>query len=104
MRFSKALAVEEVVLQPKQFLNLGFDGVVRWKSPDSTFFQFTNTCLPEVFCECAIVPGPVVHTPPVLLETGPHPPYSQDLTPSDFNVFGKLKKHLRARGVSFNTL
>jgi hypothetical protein len=26
--------------------------------------------------------------------TPPHPPYSPDLAPLDFHVFGKLKKHL----------
>ena len=30
----------------------------------------------------------------------PHPPYSPDLTPSDFFLFPKLKKHLK--GVHFN--
>jgi hypothetical protein len=27
----------------------------------------------------------------------PHPPYSPDLAPSDFYLFGKLKDHLRCR-------
>jgi histone-lysine N-methyltransferase SETMAR len=27
----------------------------------------------------------------------PHPPYSPDLTPSDFHLFGQLKKALRGK-------
>jgi hypothetical protein len=39
----QALAVEGDILLPWQFLDLGFDCVVRWKSPASeTFFQFAK--------------------------------------------------------------
>ena len=32
-------------------------------------------------------------------EDAPHPPYSPDLAPSDFGLFGALKKHLK--GINF---
>jgi transposase len=32
----------------------------------------------------------------------PHPPYSPDLTPSDFRLFPKMKEHLR--GLRFNSI
>jgi hypothetical protein len=39
----QALAIEGDVLLPKPFLDLGFDGVVRWKSPASEgFFQVSK--------------------------------------------------------------
>jgi hypothetical protein len=39
----RALTVEADVLLPKPFLDLGFDGVVRWKTPASEmFFQFSK--------------------------------------------------------------
>jgi hypothetical protein len=39
----QALAVDGDVLLQKPFLDLGFDGVVRWKLPASeTFFQFAK--------------------------------------------------------------
>jgi hypothetical protein len=39
----QALAVEQDVLLPKPLLNLGFDGVVRWKSPASeVLFSLPN--------------------------------------------------------------
>jgi hypothetical protein len=40
----QAMAVEEDALLPKPFLDLGFNGVVRWKSPASgMFFSFPHT-------------------------------------------------------------
>jgi hypothetical protein len=39
----QAVEVQGDGLLPKQFLDLGFDGVVRWKSPPSeVFFQFSK--------------------------------------------------------------
>jgi hypothetical protein len=35
----QALAVEGDVLIPKPFLDLGFDGAIRWKSPSSETFS-----------------------------------------------------------------
>jgi hypothetical protein len=40
----QALAVGGDVLLPKTFLDLGFDGVIRWKSPAlETFVSLPNT-------------------------------------------------------------
>jgi hypothetical protein len=40
----QTLAAEEDFLLTKPFLDIGFDGAVRWKSPTSeTFFSFPNT-------------------------------------------------------------
>ena len=32
----------------------------------------------------------------------PHPPYSPDLTPSDFHLFPKLKEHLKGQRFSYD--
>jgi histone-lysine N-methyltransferase SETMAR len=32
----------------------------------------------------------------------PHPPYSPDLAPSDFDLFSKMKKHLTGEPFHFN--
>jgi hypothetical protein len=37
-------------------------------------------------------------------ESSPHPTYSSDLAPSDFNLFGPLKKPLRGRRVADDKL
>ena len=47
----------------------------------------------------------LVHTSQVSMDAAkeygyelvPHPPYSPDLAPSDYHLFGNLKKHLRGR-------
>jgi hypothetical protein len=36
------MAIEGDVLHPKTFLYLGFEGVVRWKSPASEMFLFQS--------------------------------------------------------------
>jgi hypothetical protein len=36
---SQALAVDGDILVPKPFLDLGFDGVIRWKLPASETFS-----------------------------------------------------------------
>jgi hypothetical protein len=60
----------------------------------SEFVQALIITYDEIF-QALVAEGDVLLPEPFW--TSPHPPYSPDSAPLDFNVFDKLEKHLRCR-------